>query len=83
MAVVATSSLRVHLIHLHSVEDNIDGVGHETSGEASENASGQEVIEASHASWVRVELVIEVAEEADSSSGIAHSPDEEGIDSRQ
>jgi hypothetical protein len=60
VAVVAARTLRVQLVDLHAVEDNIDWVCHDTSCHAAKDASRQEVVKAGHAARIRVELVVEV-----------------------
>jgi hypothetical protein len=79
VAIIAASTLRVHLVNLHTVEDNIDRVSEDTGGKASEDASGQEVVETGHATRVFVELVIEVAKGPDSSGRVPHSSCKEGV----
>ena len=80
VAVAAAGSLGVHLIDLHSVEDDVDGVGQETGDGTSRNAGVKEFVKAGHATGVLVDLVVEVAESPDSCSCITHSSQKEGIE---
>src|SRR5690606_1112137 len=81
VAVVSASSHGVHLINLHSVEDDIDGVGEDTSGHTTEKAGSEEIVEAGHATGVLVDLIVEVTESPDPCGGVANSSCEVGIES--
>lgn len=77
--IVASALLWVQLVDLHTSEDQVNRVSHQTCKEATTHASHNVVVDTSSTSGIRVQLVIEEKEAPDSSSSVSHCLGQEAV----
>ena len=80
--IVPTTGFWVHLISLHTGENNFKWVRKDTSDQTASKSSISIEVASGLSSRIRVNPIVEVEERPDSSSGITDSSEEEGIEAR-